>query len=51
MCDTTKEKGFILRGDLGYFQNNGVDIMAFDDIYPAGHQSGIFPAFYGYHPA
>jgi len=25
----------------GYFQNRGVDVMAFDDIYPEGHQSGV----------
>lgn len=47
MCDTAKEKGFILRADLGYFQNNGVDIMAFDDIYPAGHQSGVSILMHG----
>ncbi|MDD2551601.1 MAG: glycoside hydrolase family 9 protein [Dysgonamonadaceae bacterium] len=26
---------------LGYFQNHGIDIMAFDDIYPEGHQGGL----------
>lgn len=25
----------------GYFQNQGVDVMAFDDIYPEGHQGGL----------
>lgn len=25
----------------GYFRNEGVDIMAFDDIYPEGHQGGL----------
>ena len=25
----------------GYFKNQGVDIMAFDDIYPEGHQGGV----------
>ena len=25
----------------GYFQNQGVDVMAFDDIYPEGHQGGV----------
>ena len=25
----------------GYFQNRGVNVMAFDDIYPEGHQSGV----------
>jgi len=26
---------------LGYFINGGVNVMAFDDIYPEGHQGGI----------
>ena len=25
----------------GYFKNAGVDVMAFDDIYPEGHQGGV----------
>ena len=25
----------------GYFKNQGIDVMAFDDIYPEGHQGGI----------
>lgn len=25
----------------GYFRSAGVDVMAFDDIYPEGHQSGV----------
>lgn len=25
----------------GYFRNRGVDVMAFDDIYPEGHQGGV----------
>ncbi len=25
----------------GYFQNGGIDVMAFDDIYPEGHQGGL----------
>ncbi len=25
----------------GYFSNEGVDVMAFDDIYPEGHQGGV----------
>lgn len=25
----------------GYFKNRGVDVMAFDDIYPEGHQGGV----------
>ena len=27
--------------ESGYFKNQGVDIMAFDDIYPEGHQGGV----------
>lgn len=36
-----KSGGFSLNAEKGYFQNLGVDVMAFDDIYPAGHQSGV----------
>lgn len=25
----------------GYYKNYGVDVMAFDDIYPEGHQGGV----------
>lgn len=25
----------------GYFKNGGVDVMAYDDIYPEGHQGGV----------
>lgn len=25
----------------GYFNSHGVDVMAFDDIYPEGHQGGV----------
>lgn len=32
---------FQLDEKLGYFKNQGVDVMAFDDIYPSGHQSGV----------
>lgn len=31
----------------GYFQNNGVDVMAFDDIYPEGHQGGVCLIMHG----
>lgn len=27
--------------DLGYYNHEGVDAMAFDDFYPEGHQGGI----------
>ncbi len=40
-------KGFCLNPKAGYFQNKGVDVMAFDDIYPAGHQSGVSILMHG----
>ena len=27
--------------DRGYFSSEGVDVMAFDDFYPEGHQGGV----------
>lgn len=42
-----KNKGFQLDSKLGYFRNQGVDVMAFDDIYPAGHQSGVSIIMHG----
>ncbi|MCL2286622.1 MAG: glycoside hydrolase family 9 protein [Firmicutes bacterium] len=40
-------QGFKLSPQLGYFQNLGVDVMAFDDIYPEGHQSGVSIIMHG----
>ncbi|MCL2092679.1 MAG: glycoside hydrolase family 9 protein [Treponema sp.] len=40
-------QGFKLNAAAGYFQNRGVDIMAFDDIYPEGHQSGVSIIMHG----
>lgn len=34
------QEGFRLT-QSGYFKNQGIDVMAFDDIYPEGHQGGI----------
>lgn len=31
----------------GYFQYQGVDVMAFDDIYPEGHQGGVSLIMHG----
>ena len=36
----TKPQEFTL-GPEGYFRNEGVDVMAFNDFYPEGHQGGI----------
>lgn len=38
---------FELNVALGYFQNMGVDVTAFDDIYPEGHQSGVSIIMHG----
>ncbi len=38
---------FILNEKTGYFQNGGVDVMAFNDIYPEGHQSGVSIIMHG----
>jgi len=38
---------FKLNINSGYFQNRGVDVMAFDDIYPEGHQSGVSIIMHG----
>lgn len=39
---------FSLSEEKGYFSKQGVDIMAFDDIYPAGHQSGVSIIMHGH---
>ena len=31
----------------GYFQRDGVDVMAFNDFYPEGHQGGISILMHG----
>ena len=46
--DATSEKQeFKLNTKTGYFQNKGVDVMAFDDFYPSGHQSGVSIIMHG----
>ena len=53
--DTVREngrsEGFRLDEGLGYFRHSGVDVMAFDDIYPAGHQSGVSIIMHGHRVA
>ncbi len=36
-----------LMNDQEYFENNGVDFMSFQDIYPEGHQGGVAIIMYG----
>lgn len=43
-----KTSGFVLKKEKGYFENRGVNIMAFDDIYPEGHQSGVSVLMHGH---
>ncbi len=38
---------FTLHADKGYFKRHGVDVMAFSDFYPAGHQSGVSLLMHG----
>jgi len=38
---------FTLKDGNGYFRNKGVDLMAFDDIYPDGHQAGVSIIMHG----
>jgi len=44
---TTYAQSFKLDTTSGYFRNQGVDVMAFDDIYPEGHQSGVSIIMHG----
>ena len=46
MSDMKKE-GFLLDESKGYFRYRGADVMAFDDIYPEGHQSGVSLILHG----
>ena len=46
-----REQAFMLNKATGYFQNLGVDVMAFDDIYPEGHQSGVSILMHGHRVA
>ena len=38
---------FRLDGNTGYFSNQGVDVIAFEDFYPAGHQGGVSVLMHG----
>jgi len=40
-------QAFKLNAETGYFENGGVNVMAFDDIYPEGHQSGVSIIMHG----
>lgn len=40
------QTGFHLNS-LGYFENGGVNVMAFQDFYPEGHQGGVVILMHG----
>ena len=42
-----KTDPFLLSAETGYFSSQGVDLIAFEDIYPAGHQGGISLILHG----
>ena len=42
-----KDYGFRLREETGYFSLEGVDLIAFEDIYPEGHQGGVSLIMHG----
>lgn len=42
-----KTAGFRLNTKKGYLEHCGVNVMAFDDIYPVGHQSGVSILMHG----
>lgn len=44
---TVTNRGFILDAGAGYLRNMGVDVMAFSDFYPEGHQSGVTIIMHG----
>ena len=39
--------GFVLDSGTGYFTDQGVDIIAFEDFYPVGHQGGVSILMHG----
>ncbi|MDR1258632.1 MAG: glycoside hydrolase family 9 protein [Tannerellaceae bacterium] len=47
LCAPLQAQEFRLNAEAGYFQNKGVDVMAFDDIYPEGHQAGVSIIMHG----
>ena len=46
-CTSRQASEFLLNTETGYFENLGVNVMAFDDIYPEGHQSGVSIIMHG----
>ena len=42
----SQQPGFRLN-EQEYFENSGVNVMAFQDIYPEGHQGGVAVIMHG----
>ena len=42
-----KEPGFRLEQETGYFSEQGVNVIVFEDIYPEGHQGGVSLLMHG----
>jgi endoglucanase len=42
-----KDDNKFVLNELEYFENGGVNVMAFQDIYPDGHQSGVSIIMHG----
>ena len=51
MKETAQTNGFRLNAATGYFECEGVNVMAFDDIYPTGHQAGVSILMHGHRVA
>ena len=47
MAGKEQTAGFRLDPETGYFTNRGVDVIAFEDFYPAGHQGGVSILMHG----
>ena len=50
LCSSTQAQEFQLNSS-GYFQNKGVNVMVYDDIYPEGHQGGMSLIMHGHRVA
>jgi endoglucanase len=46
ICSCSREPSFTLN-ELEYFEKGGVNVMAFQDIYPEGHQGGVAVIMHG----
>ncbi len=47
MKKTERIPDLVLDRETGYFTDGGTDVIAFEDIYPAGHQGGVSIVMHG----